>query len=349
MKRFETLDGLRGVAALMVVILHATQFFKASWTPDNAYLAVDFFFCLSGFVIAHAYDARLLSKMTLANFARRRFYRLYPMIFIGIVIGAIVVFIQVIVLRNLSVLNYVILVVSSLFILPSGLLFGMQAYPINNPMWSLFFESVANIAYAVALKLKLRLKYADYVMLFAMAGALLAISLHYNGLELVGFSDFNSFLAGFVRVAFPFYSGVLIFRHADKFATTFHSYPVIYVALIVMLIAPIHAMKGLYDYISVVFAIPLLVYFGSKANIPQAGVWISEFLGRLSYPLYLVHQPIIRILSHAYDAKFRNIVSPTIAMVIAILVSIGLAVLFLLMYDEPLRRVLSQKPKAAGR
>lgn len=54
---YEILDGLRGVAALLVIFYHVFECFD--WSPaPHGYLAVDFFFVLSGFVIGYAYDDR---------------------------------------------------------------------------------------------------------------------------------------------------------------------------------------------------------------------------------------------------------------------------------------------------
>ena len=97
---YELLDGLRGVAALLVVFYHIFEglSFAAGGTPittiNHGYLAVDFFFILSGFVIGYAYDDRLGKTMTTSNFFKRRLIRLHPMIIMGVILGAIAFFIQ---------------------------------------------------------------------------------------------------------------------------------------------------------------------------------------------------------------------------------------------------------------
>ena len=89
---YEILDGLRGVAAVMVVIFHLLETFTGGnhliQIMNHGYLAVDFFFVLSGFVIGYAYDDRW-GKMTLGGFFKRRLIRLHPMIIMGMIIGAI--------------------------------------------------------------------------------------------------------------------------------------------------------------------------------------------------------------------------------------------------------------------
>ncbi|MDA4698732.1 acyltransferase, partial [Enterobacter hormaechei] len=85
-KHYEILDGLRGIAAIMVAMLHILEIFSGGYHTklmiNHGYLAVDFFFLLSGFVIAHAYDDRW-NKMTIGQFFKRRLIRLHPLIIAG--------------------------------------------------------------------------------------------------------------------------------------------------------------------------------------------------------------------------------------------------------------------------
>lgn len=95
---YALLDGLRGVAALLVLWYHVHEGFAfASGAPiigsiNYGYLAVDFFFMLSGFVIGYAYAARLHRSMSLGNFARRRLIRLHPMVVFGALLGVVALF-----------------------------------------------------------------------------------------------------------------------------------------------------------------------------------------------------------------------------------------------------------------
>lgn len=91
---YDLLDGLRGVAALMVIWYHIFEGYAFAGgsiieTFNHGYLAVDFFFILSGFVIGYAYDDRWGRNLTMKNFFKRRLIRLHPMVIMGAVLGAI--------------------------------------------------------------------------------------------------------------------------------------------------------------------------------------------------------------------------------------------------------------------
>src|SRR6202790_2270034 len=88
---YPILDGLRGTAAIMVVIYHLFEAYfpvVGHHPTPHGYLAVDFFFLLSGFVVGYAYDDRW-GRMGLRGFLARRLIRLHPMVILGSVIGAI--------------------------------------------------------------------------------------------------------------------------------------------------------------------------------------------------------------------------------------------------------------------
>ena len=90
MYKRQILDGLRGVASLVVVAFHLFEAHAASHADqiiNHGYLAVDFFFVLSGFVIGYAYDDRW-GRMTYRDFFKRRLIRLHPMVVMGMLIGA---------------------------------------------------------------------------------------------------------------------------------------------------------------------------------------------------------------------------------------------------------------------
>ena len=159
---YELLDGLRGVAALLVVFYHIFEglSFAAGGTLitviNHGYLAVDFFFILSGFVIGYAYDDRLGKSMSLGNFFKRRLIRLHPMIVMGAVLGVIFYLLQGSVQwdgTHISLSLVMLALLCAMFFIPAapGACYDIRGngemFPLNGPSWSLFFEYIGNILY----------------------------------------------------------------------------------------------------------------------------------------------------------------------------------------------------------
>ena len=162
---FALLDGLRGVAALAVLWYHVSEGFAFAEATNGAgdgiirsfnhgYLAVDFFFLLSGFVIAYAYDDRWGKGLTIGNFFKRRLIRLHPMLIAGAIIGAITFLIQGGVTWSGEAVStsavLLCLALTFLFIpsVPGGsyeVRGNGEMFPLNGPYWSLFFEYIGNI------------------------------------------------------------------------------------------------------------------------------------------------------------------------------------------------------------
>jgi peptidoglycan/LPS O-acetylase OafA/YrhL len=142
------LDGLRGLAALAVALFHAAIFFPALTViaPANGYLAVDFFFVLSGFVLAHAYSERFAKGMTACAFMGRRLRRLYPLYLLSLALW-LPLGIRGLMSRTLDPRQTIIAAVAALLYLPAPQSF--LVYPLNPPTWSLFYELAANLFFAV--------------------------------------------------------------------------------------------------------------------------------------------------------------------------------------------------------
>jgi peptidoglycan/LPS O-acetylase OafA/YrhL len=183
---YVVLDGLRGIAALMVVMFHTFEAYADNDSTrqiiNHGYLAVDFFFLLSGFVIAYAYDDQW-GEMTQWQFYRRRLIRLQPMVVLGSVIGAALFYVQAGALfpkiagTPVWEMLLVMLLGCTMLPLPKPLdIRGWdEIHPLNGPAWSLFFEYIANIAYALILR-KLSNRVLAVLMILA-AGLLLDVAL----------------------------------------------------------------------------------------------------------------------------------------------------------------------------
>lgn len=226
---YNLLDGLRGVAALLVVWYHIFEGFQfASGAPmitvvNHGYLAVDFFFLLSGFVIGYAYDDRVGKTLTLGAFFKRRLIRLHPMVIMGAVIGLVAYVIQGSVHwdgTHVALSAVMLALLCALLFIPAvpGCIYEVRGngemFPLNGPAWSLFFEYIGNILYALLLH---RLSTKVLAVLVTMLGALLAWFTITNptgyGMFGVGWTvDTLNLCGGLLRMLFPFAMGMLLSR-----------------------------------------------------------------------------------------------------------------------------------------
>jgi peptidoglycan/LPS O-acetylase OafA/YrhL len=280
--RYEILDGLRGVAAIMVVAFHIFETFSKGrlfQIINHGYLAVDFFFLLSGFVIGYAYDDRW-NKMSLSDFFKRRLVRLQPMVIIGMVIGAALFYFQACpmfpIIESTPVWKMLLLMVvgcTVIPVLPSMDIRGWQEmHPLNGPAWSLFFEYLANILYALVIR-KFSKKWLG-VFVF-LAGALL---IHYlvwgpNGDVIGGWSvDKTQLNIGFTRMLFPFFAGLLLSR-MDKLIHIKGAFWVCSLLVVTLLSIPRIGgadhlwMNGLYDAFCIIVLFPLIVSIGAGGSL----------------------------------------------------------------------------------
>ncbi len=155
---YALLDGLRGVAALLVVWYHIFEGYAFAGgiiveVVNHGYLAVDFFFILSGFVISYAYDDRIGKKFTFNGLLKRRLIRLHPMVIMGALIGTVAYCIQGRMQWNGTQVPFHIIIGSLLLglffipILPKSIYDvrgNGEMFPLNGPCWSLFFEYIVN-------------------------------------------------------------------------------------------------------------------------------------------------------------------------------------------------------------
>ena len=153
---YDLLDGLRGVAALMVIWYHIFEGYAFAGggiieTFNHGYLAVDFFFILSGFVIGYAYDDRWGRSLTMKSFFKRRLIRLHPMVIMGAVLGAITFCIQGCIQwdgTHIALSMIMLSLLCSIFFIPAMPGAGYEVrgngemFPLNGPCWSLFFEYI---------------------------------------------------------------------------------------------------------------------------------------------------------------------------------------------------------------
>ena len=276
--RFETLDLMRGIAALSVLLLHCSPPFVS--LAAHGHLAVDLFFALSGFVVASAYTPKLLSTMTFKEFMQVRLKRLYPLIVLGALIGFAGYF------RAYSLKDLMLLLLFGLLLLPSPFASaeeGSSAMGINPPSWSLFWELAINALFARwAVRWSLRL----LTLILVVSGIGLCVqALHYGQLS-QGFT-WSNWWGGAVRVTFSFTLGVVLYRIRPVLTWRLPVPLIAFVTLAVLVMPLLGRWNGLYDILCVVVLFPILLVAGINSHAPRL-TRLSLILGEASYPAYIL-------------------------------------------------------------
>jgi peptidoglycan/LPS O-acetylase OafA/YrhL len=333
-QHFAVLDGLRGIAALMVLIFHVTQT-RRSGLPQAA-LAVDFFFLLSGFVIANAYEAKLQRTLSFASFVRIRLTRLYPLIFLGTSVGIALTVLHLQLLDDISTTQVILGAILGLVLLPCYVYPQWDsAYPMNPPSWSLFFEILINVAYA----LTARYLNTSRLILLAVSGALalVYISISTGELQAIGASK-TDFWLGLGRVLFPFAAGVLLWRFRRPVRYAPYLGWMLPLSLAALLLFPFHQSPAL-DLIYVIILFPVIVRLGANISVGPRMTRAFLFAGQMSYPVYIIHQPLLRAFSKIEAHFGLNGFALCLLEVVVCLVVAYTAMRF---FDEPLRAMLNK-------
>jgi len=367
-RHYLILDALRGVAAVTVVIFHIFETFTngdhAKQIINHGYLAVDFFFLLSGFVIGYAYDNRW-GKMSLTDFFKRRLIRLHPMIIAGMVVGAITFYFQksAIVfppLATVSVWKLLLIMIIGFTLVPVPPSMDVRGWaemhPLDGPAWSLFFEYVANILYALFIR-KLP-NTVLFILLVITGGALIHMAITNGGDVIGGWSlEPTQLRIGFTRMLYPFLAGLLLSRTA-RLTHINNAFLWCSLLLLISLALPRIGgkdhlwMNGLYDSLTIIFVFPCIVYLGASGDIKgKFALKLSGFLGDISYPLYITHYPFIYMFTAWIGNNKDLLTNPSAGNYITV-ISVALLVLAtsitvawacLKLYDIPVRKWLTKR------
>lgn len=359
-EHFLILDALRGVAAMVVVLFHVLEVYSGgdhvNQLINHGYLAVDFFFMLSGYVMAHAYDDRW-DRMTIKEFFKRRLVRLHPMIIFGMTVGAICfyfgdsAYFPLIAKTSIWQLLLVLLIGYTLIPLPPSMdIRGWnEMHPLNGPAWSLFLEYVANILHALILR---RLsKWVLFILVCIAGGALIQYAVTSASGDIIGgwSVEPEQLRIGFTRLLFPYMAGMLL-RRAVKVVGNKNTFIISSLLLILALSIPRvggHAhlwANGLYDSLTVILVFPIIIYLGAIGAVKnELAKKCCVFLGDISYPIYIIHFPFAYVF-YAWVTNNQIPMGQGVAVGIGLLVATTLlSYAALKWYDEPLRKWLARR------
>lgn len=362
---YEILDGLRGVAAIMVVFFHVFETFSngdhTKQIINHGYLAVDFFFMLSGYVISYAYDNRW-EKMSLKDFFIRRLVRLQPMIIIGSLVGAVLFYFQQSEglgwggISTTPVWKVLLVMFIGMTVIPVGKSLDIRGWnemhPLNGPAWSLFFEYIANIVYALVLRKVSKIVLGILVLISAGFTIYFAFT-NPNGDIIGGWSvdDATQLKIGFTRLAFPFLMGIFLARTVTlKF--TKNAFFTTSILLIILFAFPRlggnanHWQNAFYECFTLMIMFPIVILLGAGGKVvSEKANQFCKFLGDISYPIYITHFPLVYVYM-AWVVNGKHTLEEPQSWIFG-LMTVGISIIsaycFMRFYDIPVRKWLNKK------
>ena len=375
-------DALRGIAGLLVPLFHISEPYGRirSGCPavpqvcGHGYLCVEFFLLLMGYMLAHAYDRRWKEGMGIGAFFVRRLLRLHPLVISGVIIGVIVFFAQGAGcplwdhgLRAFGPWGIAGLVAAGLLFLPypgSGFL-----VPFNPCAWTLVYEYLANILYALfvrrlgrvalaILSVVAGLWTASYVLhvdlnaLFGTSSEVLRVAAARTQSTIeVGWSlDVHHFYGASVRLFFPFLFGMFLARTGWKIRIPRGGLPICVVVFLLVLFTPMpfggKLQNGAFELVALMVVFPLLLLIGAGTPVTHARtVAICAFFAELSYPFYMSHYQFMKIhnwwvRTHSADYSAGFCLALGVCEYLALA---SLAWVMMRYWDRPLREAISAR------
>jgi peptidoglycan/LPS O-acetylase OafA/YrhL len=315
----------------------------------GAGVAVDFFFCLSGFVLAHAYIDRLTRGLSLRTFMLERLTRLYPLLAAGYVLGALYATLRLFgeksAASELSAPMIAKSLILSLCLIPNEAPpIGYGLFPLDDPTWSLFFEIVVNLGFAASVTLLgWQISRKLFLCLIIMSGfTLLRYETVVQGFLL------NTLNVGLARVCLSFFIGVFLQRVLSRRTWVLpidgdKLFLILCAVMIVCFIMEAYYPFRAWELSCILLIFPSIVAIGATSQ-PTRLQAFCHVLGELSYPVYILHAPIVFAsvsigLRLAFFANSGNLARQAASVMCAICMSW----LILVIYDRPLRSYLRCK------
>jgi peptidoglycan/LPS O-acetylase OafA/YrhL len=321
-QRYEILDGLRGVASIIVVAFHLFETYSkgpAYQILNHGYLAVDFFFVLSGFVIGYAYDDRW-DRMSLKDFFKRRLVRLHPMVIMGTLLGALLFYLGECdafpLISHTPWWMMLLMMLLGFTMLPALTKWDIRGWgetnSLNGPTWSLMWEYLANILYAVFIRHFSKTMLAIFVAFAAFLTLNLALNLDVFGLfthrvdaayTMIGGWSItpDQICIGISRLLYPFFAGLLLSR-VNKLIKVKAGFWWCSLLVAVLLVAPHFGsgdtawVNGAFDAFCIIVMFPLIVSMGAGSNVTGKSVKVCKFFGRY-------HIRCISLIIHSFICR----------------------------------------------
>lgn len=342
---FLTLDGMRGVAAIFVMIFHTSSYWSG-FTFYHSYLAVDMFFLLSGFVIGHAYEDKLVcGSITTKDFVLIRLVRLYPMYFLSGFVSLLIFLLNYYSDQSESS-NYLSSLISSyvlmVFFLPSSLAGGIYFFPLNGPCWSIFYELITNFIYAF-FRLKLNNK-TILSVIFVLACLMAGLAFLHGKLDAGNTWRYTSISAGLTRSGFGIFLGIYLNRQGKQLFSSLvlPSWAVMILMSLALMMPDLKNINGLFDLCAVFFIFPFCLVVAARCKNGEFTGAMFKLLGQASYPVYLLHVPVSSLF---YTFGFGMLIESyaPFSGIFLIIFLIYFSVYIEKIYDLPIRKYLSSR------
>lgn len=344
---YEILDGLRGIAALSVVVFHCYEILTPELTHNpiaHGFLAVDFFFCLSGFVIGYAYDNRI-HHMGVKQFLLNRLIRLQPLVFLGTALGLLGLFLDPFTpspVQNFGWAKIIVATFCSILMLPCPILGRYEnVFPLNAPAWSLSMEYFINLVYAFVLVHITK----KILIIFLTISFIIIIGVGWLRGNLLGGWNDITFADGYARVFFSFLAGLTIYRFRLILNNKIHF--IIYaIVLAAIFLFPHFENDWIIELLFVIVLFPIIICSGAGTHVSTWVRKVCTFLGDISYPLYMTHYWMIWILGNyaATQPGEKNLYIFAGGVLVS---AILLAVVVMKYYDNPIRNWLIMRYNGA--
>jgi peptidoglycan/LPS O-acetylase OafA/YrhL len=343
-QHFEILDGLRGIAALAVVTFHFMEWAYSDYSKNfigHGFLAVDFFFCLSGFVIGYAYDDRI-AKMGVLEFFKSRVIRLHPLVIAGSALGLLAFLFDPFGGHPelYSAGKIILAFFCSVLLIPLPVIAdrSFNLFSFNAPAWSLFWEYVANIVYAFVLFKISR----GYLLLLTILSAVAICFVCFRSGNLMGGWGGPTFWDGGARISYSFLAGLLIYR-SGWFIKNKLGFIGVAILLFLAFIMPFSKWNWLSEPLVVLFYFPLLIALGAGATLTSGLKKFCIFSGKISYPLYMTHYAVLWMFGNYYATNKPGTMQLALIIIAGLILLVGAAYIVMVVYDIPLRKYLSNK------
>lgn len=340
-QRFDVLDGVRGLAAIAVLIHHLTQH-NGLHLMVGAYAAVDLFFILSGFVIMHSYGEQIRRGMSFKAFAKARVIRLAPLYLLGLALGFVAT--TAAVLKNpagpIDMQDVLTAAGLGLFMIPDlnflswplgDQLMPNLLFPLNDPSWSLFFELFINVCFFYYIA-RFRTVQIAFVAAMVIAFVVTRMTFDFNN---PGWGS-DSFLQGFPRVAAEFFIGAWLYQSPwrPKLNGLKSILPWTLLAVVFAFFYSSSEVKAMEN---ALILEPAAILASARLELDDILRKVCKLLGDWSYPLYITHFPLYRLALNVFDL---GRISPTHQLIVMSAVALASAAVFNEL-DKKVRRALT--------